>query len=205
MIRNIIFDIGNVLAMAHWPSVFMKMGIPKEHIEAVADATVRHPLWHEYDRGVLAEEIIIQRLIEEAPQWKEDIMKIFNQLEQMVDVCDYAEEWVKSFHDQGYQVYILSNFPEHAFMACKPRFRFLDHADGVVVSYMHKVIKPEKAIYDILVDQYGLRPEESVLIDDLQVNIRGAVENGFHGVVFTGKDQAQKEIDLLCQKHLTKS
>ena len=45
MIKNIIFDIGNVLAAFRWREVFVSLGFDEEEIEALAEATVKSNLW----------------------------------------------------------------------------------------------------------------------------------------------------------------
>ncbi len=55
MIKNIIFDIGNVLAQFRWQKLFKELGFEGEVFEQVADATVRGPWWPEYDRSRLSD------------------------------------------------------------------------------------------------------------------------------------------------------
>lgn len=205
MIKTVIFDIGNVLAMADWPERFLEMGIEERYIERVMKATVSSELWHEFDRGKMTDEELIQGFISLDPEMEPEILKLFSHLDLIVRVCDYAEEWVQSFHDRGLQTLVLSNFPGSAFKAMKEKFTFLNHTDGAVVSYMYHEIKPEKAIYDRLVSQYQVVPEEAVFIDDLSRNVDAAISFGYHGILFTGKEQADKEIELLCQKPQTRS
>lgn len=204
MIKTVIFDIGNVLAMADWPERFLEMGIEQDKIERVMKATVSSELWHEFDRGKMTDEELIQGFIQLDPPMESEILKIFSNLDKIVKVCDYAQAWVKSFHDRGMQTLVLSNFPKSAFLAVKDKFTFLDHTDGAVVSYMYHEIKPERAIYDRLISQYQVVPEEAVFIDDLKRNVDAAISYGYHGILFTGKEQADKEIELLCQKPQTR-
>ena len=50
MIKNIVFDIGNVLAGFHWQDYFHSFGYSDEVFEQLADATVRSAVWNEMDR-----------------------------------------------------------------------------------------------------------------------------------------------------------
>ena len=110
MIDTIIFDIGNVLAIADWPKVFERMGVPADRFEAVADATVRNPLWHEFDRGSIPDNDIVEQFVAGAPDYEEDIRKIFSNLDKIVEVCDYSSEWIKYYRDRGFHIYSIQFF-----------------------------------------------------------------------------------------------
>ena len=60
MIRNIIFDIGNVLTDFRWREFLEDKGFDEAMVERIAQASVLTPLWNEVDRGVWEEEKLIQ-------------------------------------------------------------------------------------------------------------------------------------------------
>ena len=66
--------------------------------------------------------------------------------------------------------------------------------DVVVLSSEVGMIKPEAGIYEYTLQQLGVAPEESVMIDDLSGNIDGAQAVGMNGVVFQSIDQLQREL-----------
>ena len=61
------------------------------------------------------------------------------------------------------------------------------------------MIKPEPGLYNVLLNRYGLIPQESIFIDDNQVNIDGAVRLGINGLLFT---TAQELREALTSMHL---
>ena len=67
MIKTVIFDIGNVLADFAWEPFFRKFGFKEAIFEKLANATVRSPQWHEFDRGALSHEEIIEAFISNDP------------------------------------------------------------------------------------------------------------------------------------------
>ena len=70
MIKNIIFDIGNVLASFRWKELFQELGFTGETFERIAAATVLHPtMWNEFDRSLMTDEEIITSCIERAPEY----------------------------------------------------------------------------------------------------------------------------------------
>ncbi|MDE6673644.1 MAG: HAD family phosphatase, partial [Acetatifactor sp.] len=73
MIRNIIFDIGNVLAAWRWKEYYEELNYSPEITDRLAKATVLSPMWEEFDRGALDEEALLNRFIENDPDLAEEI------------------------------------------------------------------------------------------------------------------------------------
>ena len=68
MIRNIIFDIGNVLTDYRWEGFLADKGFDAEMIQKIAKASVMHPAWAEYDRGTWTDEQVLAAFVKDAPQ-----------------------------------------------------------------------------------------------------------------------------------------
>ena len=196
MIDTIIFDIGNVLAAWHWRESFVeKFG--EALVEPLADATVRSPGWYELDRGALSEDGIAELLIQNAPQYAEQIARIVHESHEFVTAYPYAADWVKTLKAAGYKVYILSNYSEFGFKRSKPGFDFLNYVDGALISYEIKQVKPDRIIYEALCDRYGIVPENAVFLDDNSLNTKAAIEFGLHAITVENKGQADAELRAL--------
>ena len=74
---------------------------------------------------------------------------------------------------------------------------FLPYMDGVVFSYRCKLIKPEKEIYEYICETYGLKPEESVFLDDREDNVQAARNMGMNGIVFGNYAQGSETLEQL--------
>ena len=110
MIRNIIFDIGNVLADFGWRDFFGKFGYEGETLERLAAATVKSAVWDEVDRGVWSEEELVEGFIRNDPGLEPEIRRIFENVRGMVSKREYAIPWIKELRKAGYRCYYLSNF-----------------------------------------------------------------------------------------------
>lgn len=55
-----------------------------------------------------------------------------------------------------------------------------DYFDGIVTSFAAKALKPARAIFDYACSTLGIRPEETLFIDDSQTNLDAAAALGFH-------------------------
>ncbi len=193
-IRNIIFDIGNVLLAYCWEKHFISLGIKGEAFDRVAQATVRDQLWNEMDRGVMPYEEVLAGFIRNDPGVETEIRHMLENLNGIVESYSYTEPWIRQLKESGYNVYALSNYSEKCFRESHEKMRFLELMDGYVISYREKLIKPDHAIYRLLLDRYSLDPGECVFMDDSEANVKAAKECGLNAFVFRSKAQAVKEL-----------
>ena len=198
MIKNIVFDIGNVLASFRWKDLFMDLGFTGEAFERIAAATVQHPtMWNEFDRSLMSDAEIIAKCIKRAPEYEQEIRLLFSKTELLVEEYSYSYGWIKCLKEQGYKVYLLSNYGKTSFEAARDhgRLSFLPLIDGGVISYEVKIIKPEPGIYTALLEKYNLDAKECVFLDDRADNIAAAETLGFVGIVVKSYEQAKEELN----------
>lgn len=200
MIKNVVFDIGNVLIDFSWRNTMRDCGIKEENLERIAKATVMSPNWNELDRGVLSEDEILEKFVESDPEFEDDIRRFFARVTESMPPFDYSENWLGSLRRRGYKVYLLSNFSNYNFNVNVPRYTFLKETDGKIISYLYKCVKPERKIYEILLDKYSLKADECVFIDDREDNIEAAKALGFNGIVFKSYEDASKKLNELLKK-----
>lgn len=194
MITTIIFDIGNVLVDFNWKEYIASFGFSKEVQEKLAKATMLSREWDEFDRGVLEIEDIIRKFVKNDSTVEKEIRMICENVHDMLGRKDYAIPWIQDLKKKGYGVYYLSNFSRKAEVECAHTLDFLPYMDGGILSYQEKVIKPEPEIYQILIDRYQLIPDQCVFMDDKPENCEGAKRAGMHTIVFTTKEEAEKEL-----------
>jgi len=195
MIKNIIFDIGNVLAGFAWKEYYGKFGYEAEVFERLAKATTLSTAWAEFDRGVLSDEEVFQLFIANDPQIEPYIRETLTRVPGLVSTFDYAIPWVKELKEKGYKVYYLSNFPRTARSDCDDALGFVKYMDGGIFSFEVNLIKPDAAIYQALLEKYQLKAEECVFFDDVEKNVQSACEVGIHGVLFRSKEQAMEVLE----------
>lgn len=197
MIKNIIFDIGNVLTDFRWKDFLRDKGFDDEMIGRIAKASVESPLWKEFDRGVLDGEDLMQSFIDSDPEIEEELHKAYDDVHGMVTIRDYAIPWVQELKAKGYKVWYLSNFSEKTEIECADSIAFIPYMDGGILSWKDKLIKPDPKIYQLLLERFQLVAEESVFIDDLPENVQGAVDQGIHGIVFETREQVVEDLERL--------
>ncbi len=194
MVRNIIFDIGNVLTDFRWRGFLQDKGFDEEMVERIAKASVQTPLWNEIDRGVWSIEELMQAFIAKDPEIEAELRRAYGNVTGMVTKRDYAIPWMKELKEKGYRVYYLSNFSEKAYEDCADALDFLPYMDGGILSYREKVVKPDPEIYRRLLSRYSLEAGESVFLDDTTANVEAARALGLYGICFQTKGQAEEEL-----------
>lgn len=197
MIKNIIFDIGNVLTDFRWEGFLHDKGFEGEIFNRIVKATVLSPQWCEYDRGVWTDEQIMDAFVRNDPALEKEIHFAFDRMQGLVTPRAYAIPWMCELKEKGYKLWYLSNFSQKAEVECEESLSFLPYMDGGILSYREQLIKPDEAIYKLLLNRYGLVAEESVFLDDVAANVKGAESVGIHGILFQTKEQAEEELGKL--------
>ncbi|WP_177497740.1 HAD family hydrolase [Pseudomonas sp. Hp2] len=98
-------------------------------------------------------------------------------------------------HERGLRLYALTNWSHETFPVARERFPFLRWFEGILVSGEERLIKPDPAIFRLLLSRYGIAPQRAVFIDDAPHNVAGAAAEGLHAVRF--RDAAQLRRDLV--------
>ena len=203
MIKNIIFDIGQVLVEFNWEE-FFRQHFSEGDFEKVSNATVlNEKIWSEMDRGTLSFDEVIDLIVKEQDFLKDNIKEILIGLYKSVLPFNYSKNMIKSLKEKGYNIYLLSNFGEVPFNLAKERFDFMEYVDGGIISYEVKMIKPEPLIYKAILEKYNLVASECVFLDDNANNIKEAKSQAFNTVHFTDYQSSVKQLnDLLKRKGL---
>lgn len=196
MIKNVIFDIGDVLVHFRWKQVMIDLGFSEEEIGFLYKALFESRWWNEWDRGVIPEEEVMRHMKEEGKGLETQICQFFEHKGELVIQYPYVETWMKLLKEKGMKIYLLSNYPMSLFeLHAKNTFTFLPYVDGKIVSGYVKHVKPEPEIYSILLRTYELNPEECVFIDDRLDNVEAAKKMGIHSILFEGFDKANKALE----------
>ena len=180
-----------------WEEYLKSYNFPEEKYEKIADATFRNPIWEEQDRALHEESWYVDKFVESAPEYEKDIREVVRRDPECMHLYDYAETWVKYLKNQGYHLYVLSNYGTYMLERTKKDMPFLKYMDGVVFSCDVQQIKPEVDIYETLLKRYDLKPEKSVFMDDRAINCEGARKAGIRTIQFENLKQAAKELEEL--------
>ena len=197
MIRNIVFDIGNVLVDYCWQDHIAHYGFTGEKADRIARAMMLVPDWKELDRGVLSGEEFRKLLIGKAPELEQEILLLMSDLSTLVRRREGSIPWIQDLKARGYGTYYLSNYGEQVRRDTADSLDFMKEMDGGIMSCEVHQIKPDAEIYHTLLDRYGLKAEESIFLDDTKINVDAALGVGMQGLLVESQEQAIRDLNAL--------
>lgn len=189
MIKNIIFDIGEVLLGYRWKAMFMENGLTEEEADRVGEVMFGDPLWNTLDLAELAVEDIIDGYQKKYPDQAKNIAWFLENGEKMHVARKEVWDKIPKLKEKGYKIYLLSNYSEDLFKKHTADASFMKEVDGMVVSYQVHITKPDKRIYHHLLNKYNLKPEECIFFDDRAENTEAARQIGIESVTISSSSQ----------------
>jgi len=192
MIRNIIFDLGNVL-ISWKPEEYLHLnGYGDAARTVIMNEIIRSPEWLLLDNGDITLIEAAKRIAAKSPLEIHEILAVFDLRTSILHPLDQNTKLLPGLKEQGFKLYYLSNFPDDIFDEIHNKYELFRYFEGGIISARVKVSKPDPGIFMLLMKTYALRPEESLFIDDIAVNSHSAESVGITGVHLS-------DPDLLCQ------
>lgn len=185
MIKNIIFDLGNVVFRLKFENVIRKFTQNEDEIELLKIVIFSSQEWLDLDEGIISKEKGINIMLSKLPEnLHNTCIEIMNNWTTLgLELNKQTLEFIKTLREKGYSTYILSNapldIPEYL-----EKIDLLQYFDGKIISAEEKLVKPDLKIYELLLNRFNLKPEECFFIDDKSENIQAANKCGINGYVF---------------------
>ena len=190
VIRNMVFDIGNVLMDFRWKEYMRSLfGEDETLIQTINQGIWHNGCWAAMDKGEMDGAATLRSAVAFAPQYEKEIKLTLDSVAHAFHKFEYSIPWVQELKRMGLNVYYLSNYSAFSIAANPEVLNFIPYMDGGVFSFEVKAVKPEPEIYRCLCDKYGLKPEECLFTDDVPANVKGAQDCGFQGIVFEGYEK----------------
>jgi 2-haloacid dehalogenase len=190
----VVFDLGGVLIDWDPRLLYRKLLADEAAVEEFL-ATVCTPEWNaEQDRGRPFAEAVAE-LVERHPAHAAAITAYHERWTEMLGgeipgtVAVLAE-----LRAAGVPLYALSNWSAETFRLTRGRFPFLEWFDGLVVSGEEGVTKPDRRVFELLIERFGLVPAATLFVDDSAINVTAARDLGLDAVRF--RDAAGLRRDL---------
>ncbi len=193
-IKSVVFDIGGVLLDWNPRYMFRKIFKSEEEMEWFLSNICTYEWNVQQDGGKLFSEATAE-LSARYPEYSDKIALYYGRWEEMLggELMDTVKI-LNELKSAGMPVYALSNWSHEAFPVAYERYGFMKQFDGIVVSGYEKLLKPDHAIYRVLMSRYNVNPAESVYIDDNKANADAAAELGFHSIHFQTAEHLRQEL-----------
>lgn len=193
MIKNIIFDLGNVLIYFSPDRILLNAGVADpEDRELLKNIIFRSKEWLQADAGDITVGELCGIMVERVPERFRNtaeycVTSWFRPLEPVPGM----EEFVREKKADGMRMIVLTNAPDnvHDYFGSVPGHEFMD---GLIVSADIRMTKPNADIFNYALDKYRFRADETVFVDDLPENVNGARAVGMDGFCFKAERGAEE-------------
>ncbi|HTW53178.1 MAG TPA: HAD family phosphatase [Stellaceae bacterium] len=195
---TVIFDLGGVLL--DWNPRHLYRGLFPGDEAAMEHflATVCNSAWNvQQDAGRLVAEGCA--LLKAEHPDKAHLIDAYyaRHLDMIAGPIEGTVEILAELRDRGTKLYFLSNYSAETYPLALGRFEFLSWFAGGIVSGEHGVVKPDPAIYQLLIERCGIDPHCAVFIDDVAANAEAARVLGIHGIHFQNPDALRADLTRL--------
>ena len=197
MIKNIIFDIGNVLLTFEPREFLLQFTTDKTRIENFISNVTGSKTWLQLDRGELSVQNAKKLFLLNYPEQNELIKLFFENWFEIFEPIQKNIDILKDLKLKGYKVFALSNFIKESYEFVIQKFDFFSLFDGQIISWKEKLIKPEMEIYKLLLERYSLKSEDCIFLDDHSNFLVNAEKVGMYTLLITKNTDLRAELRKL--------
>lgn len=192
-IKNIVFDFGGVLI--DWnPAYLYNKEFEDESEMNYFLENICNSDWNvQQDAGRSLTEAT-KLLQAKHPEHKEMIGLFYSRWEEMLGGDLKENVAILKKLKPKFPIYGLTNWSAETITIAYEKYDFFELLNGIVVSGDEKLIKPDPKLYQVLLDRYNLKANESLFIDDNLKNIETAQKMGFHTIHLTEDTDLEKEV-----------
>lgn len=198
-IKNIILDLGNTLV--YFDYCYFYDGVAKLEKNVNARKLKKYFTDNKFDTKIGSGKLNIKQAFR-------ILKKKFNMRIGYADFyylyCDifWENSAMKNFLenkllDSKYKLFMLSNVDSSHINFVDNNFPYVKNVKKRILSYKVKCIKPDRKIYNHVLNRFNIDPEESLFIDDLKNNILSAKAAGFNTIHYTSHKRFLKEFNKL--------
>ncbi len=190
----VVFDLGGVLIDWDPRHLYRQLFDDADEMEAFLEE-VELAAWNtRQDAGGSWAEAI-ERLAAEHPARRE-LIEAFHRRwpETLAGEIPGTVAILAELRQAGVRILALSNWSAETFPVALERFPFLGWFEGIVISGEVGAIKPDRRMFERLIERSGIEPADALFVDDADANVRSAARLGFHALRFTGADALRAEL-----------
>lgn len=194
-IKNIIFDLGGVLI--DWNPRYLFTEVFESDTEMDYFLTeICSPAWNEEQDGGRSLEEGTRILVNKHPEYASQIRLFYGQWPKMLggSIDSNVRLLRQLIASDRYGIFALTNWSAETFPTALELYDFLHEFEGILVSGVEKLKKPDPAIYHLMLDRYDLDANSTLFIDDNLRNVKAASNIGIQGVHYTDDRSLQKAL-----------
>ncbi len=178
MIKNVIFDYMGVLATVDYKGIAKEFSLIDKFkalrlLVGIKKNETMHQAFNDYQLGKITTDDCCFIASTLYPKAAPVLPKLLDSIPSHIIENTELINLTKKLHDDGFKLILLSNsIPETQFSI--QNSSLVENFDGFVLSNLVGLRKPDPEIYRLACETYGLKPDETFMIDDKPENLAGA-------------------------------
>lgn len=195
MIKNIVFDMGNVVTKYTLEDCIRRYVETDEAFAIFKKEVCGSKEWLAMDRGTMTDDEAVASICKRIPQEMHDVVKRFvGEFRMQPEENPVMENLICRLRDAGWQLYLFSNTASRFYKFSK-NIPSIACMKGLWISCEHGYLKPEREAYESFFAKFNLIPQECLFIDDTPANIEAAARLGMQGIVYCGDvEELEREL-----------
>jgi HAD superfamily hydrolase (TIGR01509 family) len=190
-VSKIVFDLGNVLLDWSPRYLYSKIFADERELDWFLEHVCTADWILDLDRGKPFAQGVAERSAL-FPEFAEQISAFDGRWQETLKgAIAGSVRLLEALHNERWPIYALTNFSAEKYQDTRPRYDFFSRFKGLVVSGEEGVVKPDPAIYQLMLRRFELRPEECVFIDDKAANVAAAQALGVNAIQFENPAQLE--------------
>ncbi|CAM2894274.1 HAD family hydrolase [Vibrio diazotrophicus] len=196
-IKNVVFDIGNVVV--RWsPLEIIRLTFGDNNaVEEKAKSIFQSETWLRLNKGQITENDAKAQYKEALGLTELECERLFYYVKQTQILIHGSVDLIKRCKSAGLNVLALTDNVHEIVSHLKNTYTFWDLFDGAIVSADVGLLKPQPEIYQTLLSQYELKASQTVFIDDMPYNVKGAESVGIAAIQFENVSQCEQALRSL--------
>lgn len=203
MIKNVIFDIGGVIVKFKKETYLDPLGLDEETKNFLIDQILFTDEWFKLSIGISNEQEFLDNVAKKYPDYLELASSVFTieTIYKLLPVYTKTIKLIEQLKKKGYRLFVISDIEEH-------NITYIEHAIPNMnelfedISYSCRVgmVKKDGNVFDKAIERFKVIPEETLFIDDTQINLDQASKRSIHTFRFTDPDIHVKELEKMLLK-----
>ncbi|MBQ6907046.1 MAG: HAD family phosphatase [Clostridia bacterium] len=192
--KNVIFDYGNTIVEFEPMNIVRRFGVTDSaDADILCEKVFDRKYWDKMDSDDITQDEFIKGVLSELPDRLHRIAKdICNNWITNLPYITGMDDLIHKLKEDGYKIYLLSNISRH-FAENSDKIEIFKEFDGLVFSGSIGLVKPNRDIFEYILEKYNFNSNETLFIDDNKQNVNTAEGMGIKSLLFTGNSKEAME------------
>ena len=202
---SVVFDLGGVVL--RWqPKVLVREALGSPHMTEDAAQAIAQQIfqsfaptadWAAFDLGVVEPDELALAIAKRSGLSAQDVRRVIDAVNGHLTPLPETVALIERLKGQGHRIVYLSNMPRPYAAHLERQYPFADWFEGGIFSCREQLVKPQAEIFALAERRFGLKPEQTVFIDDLAHNVEAARARGWLGRQFFSAEQCSSDLAQL--------